>query len=233
MPLVAHCLAAWPAPKFSTQACHAYVCCLGGASASWGHATCGRTTPVAHSRRLPCAPTILRSPQDATFEFERRRNRPERYDRNVMGATLKVRARRRCRGEGPSLWTQVPDTCCASSSREQAMKRVGEIREKRAERFWEERMKGKASRELADARKELDRDIHLVQAPDSLLVDKSRRRQAVVDTEADAEEERLEDVAMGEEPAQEIVRAPKAAKRAAAKAKTPKFKVPASDRMRE
>ena len=32
--------------------------------------------------------------QDATFEFERRRNRPERYDRNVVGATLKVRALR-------------------------------------------------------------------------------------------------------------------------------------------
>ena len=46
-----------------------------------------------------CAHNSLRSSQDATFEFERRRNRPERYDRNVMGATLKVRARRRCRGE--------------------------------------------------------------------------------------------------------------------------------------
>lgn len=28
--------------------------------------------------------------QDSTFEFERRRNRPERYDRNTVGATLKV-----------------------------------------------------------------------------------------------------------------------------------------------
>ena len=31
-------------------------------------------------------------PQDTTFEFERRRNRPERYDRNLVGTTLKVRA---------------------------------------------------------------------------------------------------------------------------------------------
>jgi hypothetical protein len=30
--------------------------------------------------------------QDTTFEFERRRNRPERYDRNLVGTTLKVRA---------------------------------------------------------------------------------------------------------------------------------------------
>jgi hypothetical protein len=33
--------------------------------------------------------------QDTTFEFERRRNRPERYDRNLVGTTLKVRAARR------------------------------------------------------------------------------------------------------------------------------------------
>jgi hypothetical protein len=32
--------------------------------------------------------------QDTTFEFERRRNRPERYDRNLVGTTLKVRAAR-------------------------------------------------------------------------------------------------------------------------------------------
>ena len=28
--------------------------------------------------------------QDSTFEFERKRNRPERYDRNVMENTLKA-----------------------------------------------------------------------------------------------------------------------------------------------
>lgn len=109
------------------------------------------------------------------------------------------------------------------------MKRVGEIREKRAERFWEGRMKGKAARELADARKELERDIHLVQAPDSLLTDKSRRRHAIADADEE-EEEQAEEMAVEEEP-QEVVKAP--AKRSAAKAKAQKVKVPAADRMRE
>ena len=108
------------------------------------------------------------------------------------------------------------------------MKRVGEIREKRAERFWEGRMKGKAARELADARKELERDIHLVQAPDSLLTDKSRRRHALADGEEEEEEEEADEMVV-EEP-QEVVKAP--AKRAA-KAKAAKVKVPAADRMRE
>lgn len=33
--------------------------------------------------------------EDTTFEFERRRNRPERYDRELVGTTLKARRRRR------------------------------------------------------------------------------------------------------------------------------------------
>eukprot|EP00250_Pteridium_aquilinum_P025267 c3045_g1_i1 orf=131-646(+) len=51
--------------------------------------------------------------QDATFEFERKRNRPERYDRNVVENTIK------------------------------AMKRIEEIRVKREEKFWESRMRVK------------------------------------------------------------------------------------------
>jgi large subunit ribosomal protein L24e len=47
--------------------------------------------------------------QDATFEFERKRNRPERYDRNVVENTVK------------------------------AMKKIEEIRLKREEKFWESR----------------------------------------------------------------------------------------------
>ena len=86
---------------------------------------------------LPLTPRFLL--QDATFEFERRRNRPERYDREVMGATLK------------------------------AMKRVGEIRERREVRHLEGRFAGKAARELAADKEELGKDIHLIRAPDSLL----------------------------------------------------------------
>ena len=50
---------------------------------------------------------------DSVFQFERRRNRPERYDRNVTQSTLR------------------------------AMKKVEEVRVRRAERFYENRMKGK------------------------------------------------------------------------------------------
>ena len=48
---------------------------------------------------------------DSTFDFERRRNQPVRYSRELMGTTLRV------------------------------MKRVGEIQKKRADRFHAHRMK--------------------------------------------------------------------------------------------
>lgn len=47
--------------------------------------------------------------QDATFEFERRRNRPERYNREVVEQTLK------------------------------AMKKIDEVRVQRESKFWESR----------------------------------------------------------------------------------------------
>lgn len=52
---------------------------------------------------------VNQSSQDTTFEFERKRNRPVKYDRNVMMSTIR------------------------------AMKRVQEIRAKRQERFFEAR----------------------------------------------------------------------------------------------
>ena len=51
--------------------------------------------------------------RDSAFEFERQRNRPQRYDRKVTQSTLR------------------------------AMKRVEDIRTRRAERFHEMRMSGK------------------------------------------------------------------------------------------
>lgn len=47
--------------------------------------------------------------QDTTFEMERRRNRPEKYDREVVQNTV------------------------------EALKRIKEIRVKRQEKFWEQR----------------------------------------------------------------------------------------------
>lgn len=54
--------------------------------------------------------------QDATFELERKRNRPERYDRNVVENTVK------------------------------AIKKIDEVRVKREAKFWESRMKVKKER---------------------------------------------------------------------------------------
>lgn len=107
--------------------------------------------------------------KDSTFEFERKRNRPERYDRNVVEQTLK------------------------------AMKKIDEVRVAREAKFWESRFvltpfdplaisyselsqvcflnffvllnrrKGKKVKEMKEAVRELDQNISLVQAPESLL----------------------------------------------------------------
>lgn len=58
---------------------------------------------------------------DSTFEFEKRRNVPVRYDRELLQSTVK------------------------------AIKRVQEIRAKRERLFMRNRLHGKAEREMADA----------------------------------------------------------------------------------
>ncbi|XP_059288337.1 probable ribosome biogenesis protein RLP24 [Lycium ferocissimum] len=73
--------------------------------------------------------------QDSTFEFERKRNRPERYDRNVTESTLK------------------------------AIKKIDKIRVDREERHIAKRMKGKKSKEQREAENELKQSIHMVKAP--------------------------------------------------------------------
>jgi large subunit ribosomal protein L24e len=72
---------------------------------------------------------------DSVFQFERKRNRPERYDRNVTQTTLR------------------------------AMKKVEEVRVRRAERFYENRMKGKVDERRRAEKRELEQQIHLVRAP--------------------------------------------------------------------
>uniref|UniRef100_A0A1D1Z518 Putative ribosome biogenesis protein RLP24 n=1 Tax=Anthurium amnicola TaxID=1678845 RepID=A0A1D1Z518_9ARAE len=73
--------------------------------------------------------------QDSTFEFERKRNRPERYDRNVAESTLK------------------------------AIKKIDKVRGAREARHHAMRMKGKKAIELKAAAKELEQSIHMVKAP--------------------------------------------------------------------
>ena len=138
----------------------------------------------------------LLSSQDATFEFERRRNRPERYDRNVMGATLK------------------------------AMKRVGEIRERRSVRHLEGRFAGNAARELAADKDELEKDIHLIRAPASLLagaVGGEEEEEEGMEAEEE-EEELMEEEEMVPEP-KSAAKLRKAKLAAAEKTKEPKAKL--------
>ncbi|KAJ2612140.1 ATPase-activating ribosome biosynthesis protein [Coemansia sp. RSA 1365] len=72
---------------------------------------------------------------DSTFEFEKRRNVPVRYDRNLMGTTIK------------------------------AMKRVQEIKARRERAFFKQRMAGNKEREKALDVREIQKNIHLVSNP--------------------------------------------------------------------
>ncbi|XP_020254630.1 probable ribosome biogenesis protein RLP24 [Asparagus officinalis] len=81
--------------------------------------------------------------QDSTFEFERKRNRPERYDRNVTEKILK------------------------------AIKKIDKVRVTREAKHHEKRMKGKKQKEQKEAARELDQSINLVKAPLALQQDSS------------------------------------------------------------
>ncbi|KAJ9188725.1 hypothetical protein P3X46_000092 [Hevea brasiliensis] len=81
--------------------------------------------------------------QDSTFEFERKRNRPERYDRNLAENTLK------------------------------AIKKIDKVRSNREAKHIEKRMKGKKSKERREAAKELEQSIHMVKPPSILAQDPS------------------------------------------------------------
>jgi len=94
--------------------------------------------------------------EDATFEMERKRNRPEKYNRELVSTTVK------------------------------AMKRIKDIRVARQDRFYEERMAGNKERQLAADRKQLEEEIHLVKAPAALLKgnkEKKKVKIAVQDAE--------------------------------------------------
>ena len=69
---------------------------------------------------------------DSTFEFEKRRNRPIKYDRNLMGQTLA------------------------------AMQKVKEIQTEREKRFFGDRMKDAALEKKKQARVEIEKSIELL-----------------------------------------------------------------------
>ncbi len=58
---------------------------------------------------IPCSPLSLVGSQDSTIDFEKRRNVPVRYDRDLMRSTL------------------------------QAMKRIAEVKRRREHAFWKNR----------------------------------------------------------------------------------------------
>lgn len=82
--------------------------------------------------------------EDATFELERRRNRPVKYDRELVRKTIK------------------------------AIERIDQIRTRRQERFYEKRMAKVAGQQLAADLKTLENEIHLIKAPASLRKDKAK-----------------------------------------------------------
>ncbi|KAJ3316670.1 hypothetical protein HDU76_001629 [Blyttiomyces sp. JEL0837] len=72
---------------------------------------------------------------DSTLEFEKRRNIPVRYDRELMATTLK------------------------------AMKRIQEIKAKRERVFTKKRLQGKAAREKAEKVRLVSQNIELIATP--------------------------------------------------------------------
>mmetsp|Transcript_16525 Transcript_16525/g.35745 ORF Transcript_16525/g.35745 Transcript_16525/m.35745 type:complete len:162 (+) Transcript_16525:326-811(+) len=97
--------------------------------------------------------------EDATFELERRRNRPEKYDRELVHKTIK------------------------------AMEKIDEIRTKRQDRFYEKRMqRAKQLQKKAD-KVQLEKEIHLVKAPAALTAEKEKLRVAVEEQQAATMEE--------------------------------------------
>jgi len=75
---------------------------------------------------------------DTSFEFEKRRNRPVKYDRELVATTIN------------------------------AMKRVQEIRVRREKDFYKARMKGNTAKAKAMALRELKEGIPLVVMPQAL-----------------------------------------------------------------
>lgn len=71
-------------------------------------------------------------PQDSTFEFEKRRNEPVKYDRELVGTTLR------------------------------AMKRLQQIQRRREERFYKARMAPHKERKKRADRVEIEKNLSLV-----------------------------------------------------------------------
>ena len=72
---------------------------------------------------------------DSTFNFEKRRNTPMRYNRDLFVKTVG------------------------------AMKRINEIREERQKRFWENRTKQAMEKHRDASQRDIERNLHLIDEP--------------------------------------------------------------------
>jgi len=89
--------------------------------------------------------------EDATFEMERRRNRPEKYDRELVHKTVK------------------------------AIKKVEEVRTARQDRFFEARMSRAKQQQKGAERRQLEQEIHLVKAPGALAKEREEKLKVAVE----------------------------------------------------
>ncbi|CAG2109907.1 unnamed protein product [Medioppia subpectinata] len=110
---------------------------------------------------------------DPTFEFEKRRNIPVKYDRK--------------------LWNETID----------AMKRVDMIRQKRESHYLMNRLRKGTVFERERDRKEVKRDMSLIKSPAAGLVRDKSKGKVVVIREGDEDEDESEDEEMAAESSEE------------------------------
>ncbi|KAG2450542.1 hypothetical protein HYH02_005043 [Chlamydomonas schloesseri] len=85
--------------------------------------------------------------EDATFEMEKRRNRPEKYNRELVGKTLK------------------------------AISKISEIRQKRQDRHYEKRMLKAKKQQLKADKVQLEKEVHLIKAPEGIRAEKEKLKE--------------------------------------------------------
>jgi len=83
---------------------------------------------------------------DTSLEFEKKRNVPEKYSREVMIQTLK------------------------------AMKKISDVQQKRQQKFYEHRMKAKQICEKQQAEVELEKNINLIEPPSSIALSEEKKQ---------------------------------------------------------
>nr|XP_043624775.1 probable ribosome biogenesis protein RLP24 [Erigeron canadensis] len=101
--------------------------------------------------------------QDTTFEFERKRNRPERYDRNVTEQTLK------------------------------AIKEIDKTRNRRAAKHITDRLKAGIKKKRVEDRKEHEQQLHMVIAPGAKDSSRAKDTRVMVTVQRESDNNRMEE----------------------------------------